>query len=177
MNEGLMEISPIGVVKSDIDKPLMSGIDYDAAPEIWKKKVRDNQKLVNNTVAQLVINHEYVELLLGIEEFSHILVLFWPHLIPAERRKIKTVHPMGRQDMPLRGVFATCSPARPNPILVTAVELIGRQGNVLEVKGLEAIDGTPVIDIKPYSRNYHHVNNPVVPEWMRRLHEDIGVDQ
>lgn len=170
-----MDISAIGTVQSAIDKPLCSGVDYEAEPEIWKERIRANQKIIEETVSQLIIDPRYEELLEGIEDFSHILVLFWPHLIGPERHKQKKVHPMGRKDLPLRGIFATCSPARPNPVLVTAVELVGRRDNVLEVKGLEAINGTPVIDIKPYSRNYHLVKEPKAPDWMQRIHEDTGV--
>ena len=109
----------------------------------------------------------------GIEGFSHILVLFWPHLLAPEKRAVRQVHPMGRKDILKQGVFATCSPARPNPVLVSVVPLISREGNVLRVKGLDAVDGSPVIDIKPYVEGYHEVENPTVPGWMKRLHEDV----
>lgn len=170
-----IEMTPIGEVRSSFAKPLSMDMDYDAQPEGWKTQIRAYQRKVRTTVSRLVIRPEYEELLEGIEEFSHILVLFWPHLIDPERRKIQKTHPMGRKDLPQRGIFSTCSPARPNPVLVTAVELVGRKGNMLLVKGLEAVDGTPIIDIKPYSRNYHLVSNPESPAWMQRLHEDIGV--
>ncbi len=169
-----MEITPIGEVRNSFTETLSAAVDYDADPEVWKAQVRSNQEKIRTTVSRLVVRPAYEELLEGIEDFSHILVLFWPHRVAPERRELKKVHPMGRRDLPLRGIFATCSPARPNPVLITAVELVGREKNVLLVKGLEAIDETPIIDIKPYSRNYHLVDNPRSPEWMQRLHRDIG---
>ena len=83
---------------------------------------------------------------------------------------------MGRKDLPLQGIFATCSPVRPNPVLVSAVRLLERTGNVLKVKGLDAVDGSPVIDIKPYVLPYYGVENSTVPEWMIKIHRDLGID-
>jgi tRNA (adenine37-N6)-methyltransferase len=94
-------------------------------------------------------------------------------LLSSEKRIVRRVHPMGRKDIPKQGVFATCSPARPNPVLVSAVQLVDRQGNILHVKGLDAVDGTPVIDIKPYVDSYHRVEKPSVPDWMRQLHAEL----
>jgi len=167
-------LTPIGKVHSSFTEPLSMGKDYETDPEGWKTRMKAYQEKVRTTVSKLVIEDQYEELLEGIEDFSHILVLFWPHLMDPERCKRTKIHPMGRKDLPLRGIFSTCSPARPNSVLVTAAELVGRENNVLLVKGLEAIDGTPIIDIKPYSRNYHLIRDPQSPEWMQRLHEDIG---
>ena len=79
---------------------------------------------------------------------------------------------MGRRDLPEVGVFATCSPARPNPILVTAVEVLGVEGTSLTVRGLEAVDRSPVLDIKPYNRNYLEVDGLKVSEWMERIQKE-----
>ena len=100
-------------------------------------------------VSEIVVDSSLTEALDALEEFSHIIVLYWMHQAPAGRVPIK-VHPMGKQELPLVGLFATRSPHRPNPVGVTTVRLLERQGNILKVKGLDAIDGTPVIDIKPY---------------------------
>ena len=94
-----------------------------------------------------------------------------------QRRNLRKVHLMGRKDLPLQGIFATCSPARPNPILVSAVSLLERIGNVIKVKGLEAVDGSPIVDIKPYSKSYYSVDNPAVPEWMLQIQRDLEIDR
>ena len=67
--------------------------------------------------------------------------------------------------------------ARPNPVLVTALKLLERNGNVLKVHGLEAIDGTPVIDIKPYVQGYHSAENSATPEWMEKIHAMLEEEQ
>ncbi|MCA1785276.1 MAG: TrmO family methyltransferase [Desulfobacteraceae bacterium] len=70
-----------------------------------------------------------------------------------------------RPPLPRQGIFATCSSARPNPVLVSAVPLLERHGNTLKARGLEAVDGSPVIDIKPYAASYYGAGNATVPEW------------
>lgn len=98
--------------------------------------------------SRLVIGKEYSKGLDGIEEWSHLYVIFWMHKVMNEK---KTLVCAGSEDgMPTVGVFATRAPIRPNPVGLTLVELVGREGNVLVVKGLDALDGTPVLDIKPY---------------------------
>jgi tRNA-Thr(GGU) m(6)t(6)A37 methyltransferase TsaA len=76
------------------------------------------------------------------------------------------IHPRGRQELPLLGLFATRTPNRPNPVGKAMVRLLQRRGNILRVEGLDAIDGTPVIDIKPYIPGYDSVTNAKVPPWI-----------
>jgi tRNA-Thr(GGU) m(6)t(6)A37 methyltransferase TsaA len=99
-------------------------------------------------VSRIVIGKEYADGLVGIEDWSHLYVIFWMDKISDEK---KTLLCPGREpDMPTVGIFAARAPVRPNPIGLTLVELVRREGNVLVVKGLDALDGTPVLDIKPY---------------------------
>ncbi|MPN59153.1 hypothetical protein SDC9_206873 [bioreactor metagenome] len=79
------------------------------------------------------------------------------------------MHPRGRKDLPLVGLFATRSPARPNPIGISVVRLIKVDKNLLTVRGLDAIDGTPVLDVKPYLPQNDRIENPVIPEWAQVL--------
>ena len=169
-------LAPVGIVRSSLKTPIPPPTDDIIDPAEQKERVRVFRNKLKNIVAEIVINQDLEGLLEGIEGFSHVLVLFWPHLISSEKRTVRRVHPMGRKDFPKQGVFATCSPARPNPVLVSAVELVRRKANVLYVKGLDAVDGTPVIDIKPYVDGYHRVEKSNVPDWMRRLHEEIEGD-
>lgn len=93
--------------------------------------------------------HEHLaDALLGIEEQTHLLVLYWMHALKVEVRDLLQTHPRGDSTRPLRGVFALHSPMRPNPIGVTRVELEGVEGARLRVRGLDALDGSPIIDIK-----------------------------
>lgn len=77
-----------------------------------------------------------------------IVVICWMHLADRERLK---VHPQGQEELPERGVFSTRSPHRPNPVSLHTVTLLSIDGNVLRVRGMDAIDGTPVVDIKNHS--------------------------
>ncbi|UCH42652.1 MAG: SAM-dependent methyltransferase [Dehalococcoidales bacterium] len=76
------------------------------------------------------------------------------------------VHPRGRQELPLRGIFAVRTPNRPNRIGKATVRLIEIDDNILKVKGLDALDGSPVIDIKPYIPGYDSVDEASVPPWI-----------
>ncbi len=101
----------------------------------------------SQVISVLEVNPELEDGLEGVEEFHRIMVIYWFHLV--EETCLK-VHPRGDQSKPLRGVFSTRAPVRPNRIGVTVVELLRREGNRLVVKGLDAYNGTPILDIKPY---------------------------
>ncbi len=168
-----IKLTPVGVVRNDIKRPSLHAVrsNLELAEKIHEIKTRQRQ--IKQGISELVISPALKGILDGIDGFSHILVLYWPHLIDPERRKLLKVNPMGRKDLPKQGIFATCSPARPNPILVSAVKLMEREGNILRVRGLEAVDGSPIIDIKPYSRHYYRVEKPTVPQWMAQIHREI----
>jgi tRNA-Thr(GGU) m(6)t(6)A37 methyltransferase TsaA len=124
-----IEIRPIGFVKrtsSDAD-------------------VRDK-----SLVSRIMLKKDLVKALDGVEEFSHFFIIYWMHKISNTERKL--VHSGGKAEMPPVGVFACRGPIRPNPIGLTLVELVKREENVLWVRGLDAFDSTPVLDIKPYGR-------------------------
>jgi len=101
----------------------------------------------------------------GIEDYSHIIVLFWMNRLTGQETPLKQ-RQMGRQDRPLKGLFALRTPNRPNPIGKTTVRLLERLGHVLKVEGLDALDGTPVIDIKPYLPRYDVAPDATVPPWI-----------
>lgn len=118
--------------------------------------------------SRIVLFDQYLSGLEGIDAFSHIIVIYWMHrLEEAERRAIR-VHPFRRSDLPFVGVFATRSPARPNPLGLTVVRLVTKQDNELTVKGLDALDGSPVIDIKPYLAIGDCYPDATGAEWVAR---------
>ena len=138
---------PIGVVRNRIKEP---------RPDGWAQ-----------VVSRVVIRPEYADALLGIDGYSHVIVLFWPHLVPDDVRGSKhQLHPRDDERNPLMGVLATRSQIRFNPVLTTPVPLLGVKGNVLRVRGLDAIDGTPVLDVKPYLPHYDAIPDAKVPEWV-----------
>jgi len=95
---------------------------------------------------------EFAEGLADLDGFSHIYIIYHFHQAPAPKLKVRPF----LQDVE-RGVFATRSPARPNPIGISVVELVRREGNVLYLDGLDVLDGTPLLDIKPYVGRFDRV--------------------
>lgn len=101
----------------------------------------------------------------GIEGFSHIVVLF---CLDKVRKPDIKIHPKGVQKILKIGYLSTRTPHRHNPIGMTVVQLIKRQKNILMVKGLDAWDGTPVLDIKPYTKR-EAIKNYRMPDWVKLL--------
>jgi tRNA-Thr(GGU) m(6)t(6)A37 methyltransferase TsaA len=124
-----------------------------------------------NIISKIVIVPQLLEALDGIDGFSHILVIFYLHKADEDRRSLLKVHPENKEELPLVGVLATRSPVRPNPIGVTVVKLLERRENVLKVLGLDAYDGTPVLDVKPYLRRGDLIEEATTPDWLLRLWE------
>ncbi|MEJ5328292.1 MAG: tRNA (N6-threonylcarbamoyladenosine(37)-N6)-methyltransferase TrmO [Candidatus Bathyarchaeia archaeon] len=128
-------------------------------------EVRDKQR-----ISQIIIKGELVEALEGIDGFSHLFVLYWLNQVSRGEVRLK-VHPRGRVDLPLLGAFATRTMYRPNPIGLTLVELIKVEGNVLKVRGLDAFDGTPVLDLKPFDP-WDAAKDAKVPGWWLKLENE-----
>jgi tRNA-Thr(GGU) m(6)t(6)A37 methyltransferase TsaA len=112
----------------------------------------------------------YAAALDGIEAYSQLIVLCWMHR--AEPAGDLRSHPRGDPTLPLTGVLASRGRAHPNPIGLAVVDLVARRDNVLRVRRLDAYDGTPIIDLKPYD-HYDVFPDPRVPAWFRaRLARD-----
>ena len=110
------------------------------------------------------VDSRYSQALEGLEEYSHIIVIYWLNRSDNNRIALK-VHPRGDKKLPLVGLFASRSPYRPNPVGQKVVRLLRRQDNILWIEGLDAIDATPVIDIKPYIPDYDSAVDTRVPGW------------
>jgi tRNA (adenine37-N6)-methyltransferase len=123
-----IEMVPIGYVENDYLEPV-----YDE--DRFRK------------ISKIVLNKELAEGLYRIEDFGELYILFYF----SKSKGYKLIH-RRRQDGEISGVFASRSPYRPNGIGLTVVELLKVENNVLYVKGLDAINGTPVLDIKPYKK-------------------------
>jgi tRNA-Thr(GGU) m(6)t(6)A37 methyltransferase TsaA len=117
--------------------------------------------------SEIVIDERWRDALDGIEQFSHIWIIFFIDRVdaPADLK----IRPMKRDDMPLVGIFATRSPQRPNPIGIRAAELILVRGNILRVRGLDALNGSPVLDLKPYLTRGDAIPNARVSEWVQKF--------
>jgi len=177
-----MKLRPVGFVRSSIAEPSLvaraGDLDCDSPIEDHQARI-EKYKEERRSISELVIDSGLVEdgILDGIEEFSYLLVLYWAHLGSPEGRKLTRGHPIGRKEFPLVGIFATRSPMRPNPVLLTTVELVERRGNVLRVTGLDAVDGSPLIDIKPYTPGYHQVHDVRMPQWMELITREFREDE
>ena len=143
-------LNPIGYVKTD------------AVGDEVKDKSR---------TSQIILRDDLIPALDGIAGFSHVFVIFFMSQISDEKRLILKVHPRGRMDMPLLGAFATRTNLRPNPIGLTLVELLKVEDNILTVRGLDAFDGTPVLDLKPFD-SWDNADKAKVPDWWIKLNEE-----
>ena len=110
-----MNLRAIGIVRNEFKQPVRQD---------WEKVISD-----------IVVDSSLTEALDGLEDFSHIIVLYWMHRRATSGQPPTKVHPRGRQELPLVGLFATRSPDRPNPVGLATVRLLQRQGNILKVEG------------------------------------------
>jgi len=130
MSENSYLIEPIGVIRSEltslVDAPMQG---EEGGYEAWLE--------LTPRVAPGVV---------GLKVGDRLIILTWLHLA---QRDVLQVHPRGRLEAPLTGVFATRSPNRPNPIGLHRVSVVQVEGQRLKVAPIEAVDGTPIVDIKP----------------------------
>ena len=128
--------TPIGIVASSFNEP-------------------GDPKTIRNVESVLVMDEKYTGALDGLDRYKFLLVIYHINRSPVYCER---VHPMGDQSIPERGVLATRSPCRPNPIGITMAEILSVMGNKIMVTGLDALNGTPILDIKPYGE---HFDSPV----------------
>lgn len=152
-----IHLNPIGFVKTKF-----------AGEEMRNQPVEELE-------ADIEILEEYADGLEAIDGFSHLLILFFMHNIAAENRKRLKIQPrivakygLNLEEIPLVGVFCLDSPNRPNPIGLSTVRLVARKGKILHVKGLDALDETPILDIKPYSPA-RKTEKFELPEWYKNI--------
>jgi tRNA-Thr(GGU) m(6)t(6)A37 methyltransferase TsaA len=143
-----VSIRPIGVVRNGVTTPRMDG---------WATVRSD-----------IIVREELADALDGIEEYSHIIVAFAFDKVPESELR-ERVRPRGDTRIPEQGVLATRSQLRPSPLGISVVRLLRRRHNILRVEGLDAIDSTPVLDVKPYFPNYDAVHDAQIPGWARSL--------
>lgn len=143
--EGI-NLKPIGFVKNNIKEPRFGNF----ADEI----------------SEIIVDEKFTEALDGIDDYSHVIIVYW---LDGVKDYVIKHRPQGNPNVPIVGIFACRCPRRPNPIAITTVKLIGREGNKIKVKGLDILDGTPIIDIKPYWPQYDKVENAKIPDWVNKL--------
>lgn len=161
------------------EQPTNAGRPYMLRPiGVVRRAASQRQSAPEGGPARVVLAPEYREGLLDLGRFSHALVIWWAHGRDTEEdRWTLRVHPRYAPER-LMGVFATRSPARPNPLAVSVCRLLSvdEGAGVIEVAGLDAEEGSPVIDIKAYFPSADRVRNPDIPPWFADLPEWAAED-
>ena len=139
-------LKPIGFVKNNVKEPRLGGFD--------------------DEVSEIIVDKKFTKAFDGIEDYSHVIIVYWMDKV---KEYVIKHRPQGNPEVPIVGIFACRCPSRPNPVAVTTVKLLERKGNKIMVKGLDILDGTPVIDIKPYWPKYDKVENGKIPSWVNKL--------
>lgn len=147
-----INLNPIGYVSNDVEK----------------KK----DKSWGNDISKIELEKQYTGGLTGLSDFSHAIIIYYLDKAQFDIDKHIQRRPQNRDDMPLVGIFSQRGKDRPNQIGMTSVKIISTADDVLEVEGLDAIDGTPILDIKPYYPVYDCKSKASVPEWVNRLMEN-----
>jgi tRNA-Thr(GGU) m(6)t(6)A37 methyltransferase TsaA len=153
----MFEVAPIGFVRSP---------RKDLSDDFW-----------GAVEAEIELTEAFgAEALYGLGDFSHVEVLFLMHQVDAAKVERGARHPRDRADWPLVGIFAQRGKARPNRIGLTRAAIVGVEGRVLRVRGLDAIDGTPVLDIKPWMNEFAPIGETRQPAWASELMRDYFKD-
>ncbi len=148
----MLDINPIGIIHS----PHKSIEDMPVQP-----------KGASEVIGHVLVNEEYIDGLHDLDGFSHIYLLYGFH--KATRTELIVTPFLDKQT---RGVFATRSPLRPNHIGISIVNLLNVEGNSVFVKGIDVLDGTPLLDIKPYIEQFDGVKDSV-SGWLQASDEEI----
>ncbi len=136
-------------------------ISYKVTP-VGRVEVKDGK-------VTILVMDKYVPALKGLEEWSHVQVLYWfDRNDTPQKRSILQVHPRGDTANPLTGVFACRAPVRPNLIALSVCKIKSIEGGAIYVESLDAMDGTPVLDLKPFNPSDAPTDGVKVPAWVRR---------
>lgn len=151
------EVTPIATVRSP---------RKDLSDDFWGK-----------VDAELVLDDAFSEeAYFGLADFSHVEVLFLMDRVDPAKVEKGARHPRERTDWPLVGIFAQRGKARPNRIGLTRATIVKVEGRVLTVRGLDAIDGTPVLDVKPWMDEFAPIGATRQPQWATELMADYYKD-
>ena len=141
-----INLKPIGFAKNHIKEPRFGNF--------------------TNEISEIIVDQKFTEALNGIESYSHVIIVYWMDKV---KDYVITHRPQGNPKVPILGIFSCRCPPRPNPIAITTVRLIGHEDNRIKVIGLDILDGTPIIDIKPYWPQYDKVDDGKIPDWVCEL--------
>ncbi|HWA01250.1 MAG TPA: SAM-dependent methyltransferase [Caulobacterales bacterium] len=153
MSHHTFSLNPIGFVRSP------------------RKDLRDD--FWGAVEAEIVLEEAYgPEAFFGLDEFSHVEVIFLMDRVDPAKVEMGARHPRERMDWPLVGIFAQRGKARPNRLGLTRATIVRVEGKVLTVRGLDATDGTPVMDVKPWMNEFAPIGATRQPDWASELMRD-----
>jgi tRNA-Thr(GGU) m(6)t(6)A37 methyltransferase TsaA len=147
MNPNEMSLNPIGFVRGPIKETPKPEYDW------------------TGVISEIVIEPEFIAGLEGLERYSHVIVIFWAHKATDKSKMALRVRYRGDPTLPEVGVFASRSLFRPNPLGMKVTRLLEIKENVLRLEGLDALDGTPVLDIKPFIPDNDAPKDTSAPVW------------
>ena len=150
------ELEQIATIKS----PFCNLVDMPVQPKGAKE-----------TYATIVFKEKYQEGLEDLDGFSHVYLIYYFHKVKEPQL---SVVPFNDKTNTSRGVFSTRTPKHPNGLGLSVVELIKVEGNEVTIKGVDILDGTPLIDIKPYIENFDKVEGEVKSGWMKSSLEEVS---
>lgn len=128
-------------------------------------------KGAKDVYATIEFKQEYVEGLKDLDGFSHVYLIYYFHKVKEPKL---TVIPYTDKTHTPRGVFATRAPLHPNSLGLSVVELVKVEENIVTIKGIDILDGTPLLDIKPYIENFDKVEGEAKSGWMTSSLEDVS---
>jgi len=131
-----------------------------------KNELKEAKRGGRDVVSEIVLDDSLTDALDHLDEFSNILVFFWIEREAGQYPKELRVYPHNDTNNPLAGIFATNSTDRPNPVGMSIAEIVERKGNVLKVTGLGVVNGTPLIDIKPYIPRIYSLPDAKMGSWL-----------
>ena len=146
---------------ANADEAVGKDTSYRLAP-VGRVEIKDG-------AATIRLLDTFADGLLGLEQWSHVQVFYWfDKNDTPDKRKVLRVHPRGNRENPLTGVFACRSPFRPNLIGLTVCRIVGVEGCIVRLDAIDAFDGTPVLDLKPFTPADAPSQGVKVPDWASR---------
>lgn len=160
-----LRLAPSSEAREEALRALPERIDDIAPVAVVRNGIRDTSGRVWAQVkSELVFRDEFAPALDGLDGFSHVFVIGWMGRVEDAGRALLRIHPSGDDRTPELGVFATRTAHRPNPISISIAPLESVKGNIAKVIGLDLVDGTPILDVKPYVSFYDSFD-ATIPKW------------
>ena len=149
----MIKLDPVGVIKNN------------------RKEVKDDYW--GNVISEIILSEEFSEeALWGLKEFSHVEILFYMDKVKEEKIVKGARHPRGDKNLPKVGIFSQRGKNRPNKLGLSRAKILKVEGKSLFLEGLDAVDGTPILDIKPYTKCFLPQEETVEPSWIKEIMEN-----